>query len=127
MIRRQYVDRNPRIGVSEALLQDSGIIIENSSCHFFLPSGEEVTAAIHSILNISTGGIKLVVSGVDQPPAAECKVRLFLPRDGEEDIDLQGRSVWSEPLAGGHYWIGLELKQSPATLTLYRLLTGKLP
>lgn len=117
------VPRSPRIGVDPKRLVEAGVDFSASRCHW-QPEGSEISATVVSIINISVGGIKIVVGKVARKPQMDDKVSLSLVHSGGE-WTLKGRVAWVQSITAEQWWLGIELNVSPDGVQMYHTLSGE--
>jgi len=75
------VPRAPRIGVDPERVAAAGVDLGGSQCHI-TRDGLETPVQVTSIINVSVGGIKIIVSGVLRDPKTDDKVALRMVHCG---------------------------------------------
>ncbi len=117
------VPRAPRIGVDPERLAGAGIDFSASQCHW-ARNGIETPASVVSIINISVGGIKIIVGGVLRDPKTDDKVVVSLVHSAGT-WTLKGRVAWVQSITAEQWWLGIELNVSADALQVFRALTGE--
>jgi len=117
------VPRAPRIGVDPERVAAAGVDLCGSQC-FITRDGLETPATVTSIINVSVGGTKLIVSGVLRDPKTDDKVALRMVHSGG-DWNIKGRVAWVQVITADQWWLGIELNVSADALNLFRTLTGE--
>lgn len=123
--KQQFVQRAPRYGIEGEAIRAAGLDLAASTCRFTRGDGSSVELGVFTLVNMSSGGIKLTVVNPDRHELqqAEMHYRIAAPGAGKEYV-LRGTVCWSEELTAGNFWIGVELKPRPDVLHLLKALTG---
>lgn len=118
----QPVAREPRVGVDQERLDGLGIDLARTACET-VRDAVATPAQVVSIINISLGGIKIVVRGAVRDPKLEDKITLAFQGTGST-WNLRGRVAWAEKLGNDQWWVGVELAATADAMTLFKALTA---
>lgn len=124
MVRKEGIaPRAPRIGVDETVM--AGLGIDLSRARVALTRGQETEAAtLKQIINVSSGGMKIVCAGFTLAPAIDDKLDLSIAGNAK-DWTMRGRVAWTQDITGGLWWLGIEFAHTAAWMELFGLLTGE--
>ena len=117
------VPRAPRIGVEVERIEAAGIDYVASSCHLTRDK-VETPAGVISIINISVGGVKIVIGAPVRDPRMDDHVVVKLAHSAGV-WTLKGRAAWVQLMTADQWWLGIELDVTADALQAFRLLVGE--